>query len=38
MPYNYDINEIKESLTIEQIFDLLTELHGEPIIKGNMII
>ena len=38
MSYNYDINEIKESLTIEQIFDLLTELHGEPIIKGNMII
>ena len=38
MPYNYDINEIKESLTIEQVFDLLTELHGEPIIKGNMII
>ncbi len=36
--YEYDLNEIKESLTLEQVFDLLTEFHGEPIIKGETIV
>lgn len=36
--YDYDLNEIKEALTIEQVFDLLNEFHGEPILKGETII
>ena len=36
--YEYDKNAIKESLTINQIFDFLTELHAEPFIQGNSII
>lgn len=33
-----DKDNIKNNLTIEQIFNLLSELHGEPIIKNNIII
>ena len=30
MSYNYNKDEIKKSLTIDQIMDFLTELGGEP--------
>lgn len=38
---NYDkekINEIKNSLTIEQVYQLVLELGGEPILKNNYFI
>ena len=33
-----DKDNIKNNLTIEQIFNLLSELHGEPVIINNIII
>ena len=33
--YNYDKDEIKTALTIEQIFDIVEYLGGEPIMKGD---
>lgn len=38
MNYEYDIQQIKEELTIEQIFDILNELGGEPQQPKNDII
>ena len=38
MEYKYNKDLIKESLSIEQVFDYVTELGGEPIMKGNMFI
>lgn len=35
---NVNIEEIKNSLTIEQIFDLLYALNAEPVLKNNIII
>ena len=37
MMYTYDKDAIKESLTIEQMFDLLSELGGEPIMYSDYI-
>ena len=36
--YDYDIKQIRDELTIEQIFDLLSEFHGEPRINNDTII
>lgn len=36
--YKYNKKELKEELTLEQIYDLLTELGAEPILKDNCII
>lgn len=36
--YKYDKDEIKTSLSIEQVFDLVSELGGEPILKDGYII
>jgi hypothetical protein len=36
--YKYDKEELKKELTLEQIYDLLTELGAEPILKDNCII
>ena len=38
MVYDYNKDEIKNSLTIEQINDLVAELGGEPQIQGSSII
>ena len=38
MYYNYDLHELKEKITEEQIFELLEELGGEPIKQNNNII
>ena len=38
MIYDYDKDGIKNSLTIEQINDLVAELGGEPEIQGSTII
>lgn len=38
MIYDYDKNGIKNSLTIEQVNELVAELGGEPQIQGNSII
>jgi hypothetical protein len=38
MTYDYDKNLIKESLTIDQVEDLLVEFGGEPQRNGNIII
>lgn len=38
MAYKYDKDEIKESLTIEQVFDLLVDLGAEPQMLNNYII
>lgn len=38
MEYKYNKDLIKESLSIEQVFDYVAELGGEPIMKGNMFI
>lgn len=35
MEYKYDINEIKNSLTTEQVMELVAELGGEPRIGAN---
>jgi hypothetical protein len=36
--YNYDLIEIKESLTIDQVKELVDELGGESFIKNNTIV
>ena len=36
--YKYDKEELKKELTLEQVYDLLTELGAEPILKDNCII
>jgi len=36
--YKYNKEELKKELTLEQIYDLLTELGAEPIFKDNCII
>lgn len=36
--YEYDIKQIREELTLEQIFDLLCEFHAEPKIHNDIII
>ena len=36
--YEYNLNEIKETLTIDQIFEVLLELHGDPIKQNDNII
>ena len=36
--YKYNKEELKKELTLEQIYDLLTELGAEPILKDNCII
>ena len=38
MIYDYNKDEIKNSLSIEQISELVAELGGEPQIQGNAII
>lgn len=38
MKYEYNLEEIKENLTVEQVADLVAELGGEPIIKGDIIV
>lgn len=38
MNYGYNKDEIKESLTIEQVYELLFQFGGEPIIKNNTIV
>lgn len=38
MSYKYDKDELKNSLEIEQVCDLVMELGGEPILKGNYFI
>jgi hypothetical protein len=38
MIYDYDKDGIKNSLTIEQVNELVAELGGEPQIQGNSII
>jgi len=38
MGYKYDIEQIKEDLTIEQIQDLVAELGGEPQARGNILV
>ena len=36
--YKYDKDELKESLTIEQVFDLVAEFGGEPRMQGNIFV
>lgn len=36
--YKYDKDELKENLTIEQIFELVAEFGGEPRMQGNFFI
>lgn len=36
--YRYDKDEIKNSLSIEQVYDLIESLGGEPILRDNYII
>ena len=38
MGFKYDKDTLKENLTIEEVFDLVSELGGEPILKDNCII
>ena len=38
MNYDYDKNEIKESISLEQMYDFLAELGAEPIQQGEIII
>ena len=38
MSFKYNKEELKKELTLEQIYDLLTELGAEPIFKDNYII
>ena len=35
--YKYDKNTLKENLTIEEVFDLVSELGGEPILDNNFL-
>lgn len=34
--FKYDKNTLKEDLTIEQIFDFLSELVGEPVMGNGL--
>ena len=36
MSFKYDKNTLKENLSIEEVFDLVSELGGEPIMGNNM--
>ena len=36
--YKYDKDELKENLTIEQVFELVAEFGGEPRMQGNFFI
>ena len=36
--YNYNKDKIKSELTIDQIAELVSELHGEPIKNGNVLV
>lgn len=38
MSYAYDLFKIKDSLTQDQVFQFLTEFHGEPYIRNDIII
>lgn len=38
MIYEYDKNKIKESLTLDNIYQILEEFHAEPEVKNNIII
>ena len=38
MSFKYDKDTLKENLSIEEVFDLVSELGGEPILKDNCII
>lgn len=38
MNYSYDKDKIKSELTIEQVAELVSELHGEPIKQGSTLI
>ena len=33
--YKYNKDELKQSLTIEQVYELTADLGGEPIMEGN---
>ena len=35
MSFKYDKDTLKENLTIEEVFDLVSELGGEPILDNN---
>lgn len=36
--YNYNKDKIKSELTIDQVAELVSELHGEPIKNGNVLV
>ena len=38
MSFKYNKDALKENLSIEEVFDLVSELGGEPILKDNCII
>ena len=38
MIYTYDKNQIKENLTLDQIEEILTDFHGEPERRGDIIV
>jgi len=35
MGFKYDKDTLKENLTIEEVFDLVSELSGEPLLDNN---
>lgn len=36
MNFKYDKNTSKENLTIEEVFDLVSELSGKPLLNNNL--
>ena len=36
--YKYNKDDLKESLTIEQVADLVAEFGGEPQIRNNILV
>ena len=36
--YDYDKQQIKENITVDQMMEFLTELHAEPMIMGDVIV
>lgn len=36
MGFKYDKNTLKENLTIEEVFDLVSELGGEPTMGNGL--
>lgn len=36
MNFKYNKNTLKENLTIEEVFDLISELGGEPIMGNRL--